>query len=95
VIWRLKDLQVRALGEAALATRQDDTGYTVEARIPWKSLAIAPEPGLTLGIAASVSDNDTPDTAVQECMISTAPQRDWQRPLTWGTLVLGTVEGGY
>ena len=64
-------------------------GYFLEAALPWTSLGLPPLPGARLGLAASVSDNDTPGTDVQECMISTAPQRDWQDPTTWGTLLLG------
>jgi hypothetical protein len=56
--------------------------------VPWKYRGFVPQPGARLGIAASVSDNDSPDTVVQECMISTAPGREWNDPTTWGTLVL-------
>jgi hypothetical protein len=53
-----------------------------------RSLDGADRQGARLGIAASVSDNDSPDTVVQECMISTAPGSEWNDPTTWGTLVL-------
>jgi len=56
--------------------------------VPWKYVGFVPQPGARLGIAASISDNDSPDTVVQEWMISTAPGREWKDPTTWGTLVL-------
>jgi hypothetical protein len=94
-LWQLADLSVRGLSEASVAARSSGSGYDLEARIPWKSLGVRPAAGLTLGIAASVSDNDTVDTNAQECMISTAPERDWQRPSSWGTLILGAAASGY
>jgi hypothetical protein len=87
-LWRLETLESFVLEEALIGASSTGTGYFVEAAIPWESLGVKPEPGQRYGIAASVSDNDTPGTAVQECMMSTAPQRDWQDPTTWGTLEL-------
>ncbi len=86
--WQLDSRESWVLEEAAIASRWTGLGYFLEAAIPWGSLGIAPEPGQSFGIAASISDNDTPGTDVQECMISTAPERDWQNPTTWGTLTL-------
>ncbi len=65
-----------------------DAGYFLEAAIPWDVLGLKPVAGLRLGVAVSVSDNDTPGTNVQECMISAAPKREWANPTTWGTLTL-------
>jgi len=76
--------------DAPVAAVATGTGYFLEAAIPWETLGVKPVDGLRLGVAASVSDNDTPGTNVQECMISTAPQRDWRNPTTWGVLVLET-----
>lgn len=89
-LWRLDTLESREFDQALAAVWFTETGYVLEAALPWKSLAFTPEPGARLGIAASVSDNDTPETIAQECMISTAPGRDWRDPTTWGTLVLAT-----
>ena len=36
----------------------------------------------------NINDNDTPGSNAQECIISTAPQRRWDDPTTWGTLFL-------
>ncbi len=90
-LWRLDTLRSRLFREARVAAVSTETGYFVEAALPWKYLGVVPEPGTRLGIAVSVSDNDTPKTDVQECMISTAPKRDWRNPTTWGTLVLGVA----
>ena len=63
-------------------------GYLIEAAIPWPVIGVKGKPGDVFGIAASVSDNDTPETNVQECMISSAPKRDFRNPTSWGTLFL-------
>lgn len=88
-LWQLESLTARDFSEARVGAAQTNSGYFVEAALPWKVLGIEPRPGLRLGLVASLSDNDTPGTNVQQCMISTAPDRNWQDPTTWGTLVLG------
>jgi len=87
-LWQLDKATSRVFTEALVAARATDTGYFLDAALPWESLGVKPQPGLKFGIAASLSDNDTPGTDVQECMISTAPERNWRDPTTWGTLVL-------
>ena len=74
--------------DAPVAATATETGYFLEAAIPWAVLGVEPAAGLQLGVAVSVSDNDTPGTNVQECMISAAPRREWQNPTTWGVLTL-------
>ena len=94
--WNLGDfLQIgaeasRFAKEVIVASEFTFDGYIVEAAIPWASLNI---PGRVLvgevfGVAASISDNDRPETNVQECMISSAPGRSFRDPTTWGTLFL-------
>jgi hypothetical protein len=78
--------------DAPVAAVATGTGYFLEAAIPWETLGVKPVQGLRLGVAASVSDNDTPGTNVQECMISAAPERDWRNPTTWGVLALETYD---
>ena len=101
-IWSLgsNPLESRILTEGQIAVQNLNTAnnrlalqnypvyYFLEAAVPWSALHIVPQPGLHLGLAASVSDNDTAGTNVQECMLSTSPNRDWQNPTTWGTLIL-------
>jgi hypothetical protein len=93
-IWQLDILRARDFREARVAATPADIGYFLEAALPWKSLEVAPQLGARLGLAASVSDNDTPGVDFQECMISTAPQRDWQNPTTWRPLLLLSATPG-
>ena len=71
-----------------VAAQQTDTGYTLEAAIPWTDLNLTPAAGLTIGLALNANDNDTPGTAVQEVMMSHMPNRTLTNPTTWGTLTL-------
>jgi hypothetical protein len=86
-LWQLYVLESRKLEEAFIAANPTEFGYYVEAAVPWASLNYSPRPGTRLGVAASLSDNDSPETDVQECMISTAPRRDFRDPTSWGTLI--------
>jgi hypothetical protein len=95
VLWQLSTQRPRELTEAVVAVGprvglfwRGELGYFLEAAVPWKALGVVPKPGLTLGLVASVSDNDTANTNNQECMISTDPRRNWRDPTTWGTLIL-------
>ncbi len=102
VLWQLRNQRPRELVEAVIAVGplvatsplthlpRDTQGYFLEAAVPWKILEVAPRPGLALGVVAAVSDNDTPRTNGQECMIATSPKRNWRDPTTWGTLTLGS-----
>ena len=88
-LWTLAPrLSSRLLQEAQVAASPMPDGYFVEMAIPWQVLGLEPGAGLAIGVAASISDNDTANTENQECMVSTAPNRNWQDPTTWGTLVL-------
>jgi hypothetical protein len=89
----LRDQKPRELTEAVVAVGPhpyQGVGYFLEAAVPWQALGVAPAPGLALGLVAAVSDNDTPQTNVQECMIATSPKRNWRDPTTWGTLILSS-----
>jgi len=87
-LWQLQSLSARALSESQVAATSTESGYFVEAAIPWRTFNFAPEPGKTLGMVASISENDTPGNETQECMLTTAPKRNWRNPTSWGTLVL-------
>lgn len=87
-LWQLSSLSARVLAEAVMAVTPTDTGYFLEAALPWPLLNVSPQPGTQLGLAAGINENDTPDTDVQECIISTSPQRNWRNPATWGTVLL-------
>lgn len=71
-----------------VAARPSASGYVLEAAVPWQDLNMTPYAGLVIGLAVNVSDNDRPGTAVQEIMKSSAPNRRFGDPTTWGTLRL-------
>ncbi len=87
-LWQLGPLVSRPFDEAQVAIASTETGYFLEAALPWQSFNVTPEAGDRLGLAANVNDNDTPGAGAQECIISTAPQRVWNDPTTWGVLLL-------
>ena len=62
--------------------------YRVEAAIPWSLLGVTPANGMHFGYAVSISDNDSPGHPGQKTMVSSAPQRDFLDPTTWGDLTL-------
>jgi hypothetical protein len=71
-----------------IASRPSGNGYTLEAAIPWRDIGVSPTPGLRMGIALNVNDNDTPGTAVQEVMMSHVTTRKFNDPSSWGLLIL-------
>lgn len=72
-----------------VAALRTDSGYTIEAAIPWNVLGAQPAAGERYGFALSISDNDAANTAAQETMSSSVPARRLTDPTTWGTLELG------
>lgn len=64
-------------------------GYTLEAAIPWRLIGIVPRGGQAFGFCFSISDNDQP-APTQQSMLSTAPGREWHKPLTFNTMILKT-----
>lgn len=75
-------------GTVQVVSRQQTGGYTLEARIPWADLAVTPSANQTMGAAFSINDNDTPNTAKQELMLSHVASRLWIDPTSWGTITL-------
>jgi len=71
-----------------MAFRPVDGGYLLEAAIPWSALNLSPQSRAAYGLAVSLSDADVPGSTAQETMVSNAPNRIWENPTTWGTLVL-------
>ena len=86
--WDIATLTSANEPEADIVTEFQEGGYVVEAAIPWETLGVVPTPGMTFGMVASVSDNDSPGANEQQCMISSSPVRDFNNPRTWGTLEL-------
>jgi hypothetical protein len=71
-----------------VAAEQTERGYLLEAAIPWQDMGLAPSPGLEIGLALNVNDNDTPGTDVQEVMKSHMAARAFRDPTSWGRLIL-------
>ena len=71
-----------------VAARQVKDGYVLETAVPWRDLATTPQAGLVIGAALNGNDNDTPETAVQEVMMSHVATRTLRDPTGWGSLTL-------
>jgi hypothetical protein len=80
--------QAASLPEVLVAARPTAAGYLVEAAIPWSALGVAIADQRIFGFAISVSDNDTPNTADQQTLLSSTPGRDLGNPTTWDLLQL-------
>lgn len=92
--WRFQGTTAGEMLDAAgphsilVAAQPTGNGFVLEAAIPWRDLNLTPVPGIVLGLAVNFNDNDTPGTAVQEMMKSSAPNRRFGDPTTWGVLQL-------
>ena len=78
--------KARSLPEVDIGVKLTSTGYVLEAAIPWTIIGFKPYPGLSMGFAISLSDDDDPTQAVQQTMLSNDPYRTLL-PTSWGTLV--------
>ena len=77
-----------APGGVRLAGKLTSNGYTVEAAIPWTALTASCSANNRYGFVISVSDNDVPNTADQQSLISSVATRKLFDPTSWGTLTL-------
>jgi len=59
------------LSSVRAAMTRTAAGYDCEIRVPWTLLGIAPEPGMTLGVDACISDSDLSDR--QEALSTLIP----------------------
>ena len=75
--------------EVRIGAAPTSAGYNVEVAIPWSVFGITPGVGQHYGFAFSISDNDNPDRAVQQSMVSNVATRVLTDPTTWGDLTLG------
>ena len=80
--------QAASLPEVQVVARPTANGYQLEAGIPWSALGVAIAENRMLGFAISVSDNDTPNTADQQTLLSSTAGRDLRNPTTWDLLQL-------
>ncbi len=78
----------RLATEVQVAVAVGEQGYDMEVAVPWGLFHLVPYPGLRVGFAASISDNDRPGTAIQQTLVSSSPYRRLTDPTTWGELVL-------
>jgi hypothetical protein len=68
--------------------QKTDSGYMLEASLPWTFVGATPSSGSRYGFALSLSDNDLPATAIQQSLVSSVRTRKLFDPTTWGTLIL-------
>ena len=71
-----------------VGAQKADFGYLLEAAIPWSSLNMTPVDGQIIGLALNATDDDNPETDIQELFISNVAGRDYNNPSSWGTLTL-------
>lgn len=71
-----------------VAAQPNANGYTLEASIPWGLLSVQPQPGMVLGYAIDLSDNDDPLSAQQQTQVNHNPNFRFNVPTTFGNLVL-------
>jgi serine/threonine protein kinase len=74
----------------SLAARpiSNPAGYVLEVALPWSALNLSPRVETPYGFCLSLADTDTPGLQEQQGMVSSAPERKWGDPTTWGTLIL-------
>lgn len=87
-LWNPAGLKGVPAGVGFAAQDNGQNGYTIELALPWTLLRVTPTGGSTFGIAFNSSDNDTPNTASQQSMISSVSTRQLLDPTSWGTLQL-------
>jgi hypothetical protein len=68
--------------------QRTESGYIIEAAVPWRDLNMTPNTGMVLGASFNATDNDQVGTAVQEVFYSHVASRTLLSPNTWGTLTL-------
>ena len=73
-----------------IAAKQNSSGYTIEAAIPWADMFTSPSVDMEFGVALNANDNDAPGTSEQEVQMSSAPLRTLTQPSSWGTLRLSS-----
>lgn len=82
---------VEALGSVSIGVwRMSEAGgnYVMEVAIPWAVLGVAPQEGARYGFCLALSDNDQPDQASQDTMVSHCTRLRVIDPTTWVTVLL-------
>jgi hypothetical protein len=87
-IWRPPTREGPLSVRLAARRTSNPAGYVLEVALPWWALNVSPRVETPFGFCLSLADTDTPGWGEQESMASTAPNRAWGDPTTWGTLIL-------
>ena len=74
------EIRIAAVGEPNL--------YRLETAIPWSTFGILPEPGMHLGFALRVNDNDDPEVNDFQSAVASVRGSSQADPTTWGDLLL-------
>jgi hypothetical protein len=81
--------EVRLAAEISVAAVTTENGYFLEAALPWSTFGTSlPQAGEILAVAPNVSDNDTPSTHLQECLLSAVPNYNQDDPTSWAALAI-------
>jgi LCP family protein required for cell wall assembly len=80
--------QARSVQEAKVGARLTNSGYELEAAIPWGLFHVTPGVGQTLDLALTLNDDDTPGNAGQQTQVTNRKGQKLADPSTWGVLVL-------
>ena len=74
--------------DVTIAAQRTDSGYTLEAAVPWSLLRVQPAAGQVYGVCLALSDNDQVGQASQDSMVSHCPNLITNDPTTWSTIEL-------
>jgi hypothetical protein len=74
--------------EVKIAAQGGDGSYRVESAIPWSLFGITPRPGMHLGFALRVADNDDPEKDWQQSLVTNVTDSVAGDPTSWGDLWL-------
>ena len=82
--------KMRAIAQHStqVAVAQTETGYALEAAIPWDDLGVTPSENWTGRIALSLHDTDSEDRIRAEVIQSSITERRASEPDSWGILLL-------
>jgi hypothetical protein len=86
-LWYPRDI-AGSRNEVRIGARRTDTGYEIEAAVPWTVFRMTPVAEMNYGFVFSVSDNDRDDQLDQQTMVSNVSVRRLSDPTSWGNLTL-------
>ncbi|MGB0388837.1 MAG: protein kinase domain-containing protein [Ardenticatenaceae bacterium] len=80
-----------SLANVDVRSQRIQEGYQVELRIPWSEIGISPQAESSYGFSLGATDNDTPNTAQLQSLISSSPAHLLRDATKRGTLILMPV----